>query len=401
MPSWNVNFNTVVQVDNREVIRHVERIHALAAVIREIPIPPGVQRSIDALNILRAVRGTTGIEGTELTEDEVSQIMNTPPQKPVLPPSRSREEQEARNAEQLMYFVAEALTKQHDLPLSEQLICKIHEITTRNINYPNNIPGKYRSHSVSAGTYLPPQSADEVVRLMREFVDWFNNSTPKSWDSIVRAIIAHFYVISIHPFGDGNGRTARAVESYLLYQANVNARGFYSLSNYYYRYRNDYFQMLDRARFEANNDLTVFLLFALRGLVEELETVHKEILSEVKWISFRDFAREILSLHDKLATPAGDRMFHFLLGLGRTPVSLKGLRQGKHNLSYLYRYVTDRTLARDINFLKENNLIIVDGDEIEANLAVMTRFTPPMELQKKLPVDIGLEKHEAKPNSLG
>src|SRR4030042_7076386 len=116
MPSWNVNFDTIVQVDNREVIRHIERTHALAAVIRGIPIPPGVQRSIDALNILRAVRGTTGIEGTELTEDEVSKIMNTPPQEHVLPPSRSREEQEARNAEQLMYFVARTLTKQHDLP---------------------------------------------------------------------------------------------------------------------------------------------------------------------------------------------------------------------------------------------------------------------------------------------
>jgi len=383
MPSWNVNFDTIVQGDNREIIRHVERIHALAAVIREIPIPPAVQRSIDALNILRAVRGTTGIEGTELTEDEVSQIMNTPPQKRALPSSRSREEQEARNAEQLMYFVADTLTKQHDLPLSEQLICKIHEITTQSIDYPDNIPGKYRSHSVSAGTYLPPRTADEVVRLMREFVDWFNNSTPKSWDPVVRAIIAHFYMISIHPFGDGNGRTSRAVESYLLYQANVNARGFYSLANYYYRYRNDYIQLLDKVRFETNNDLTPFLLFALRGLVEELEIVHKEILAEVRWISFRDFAREILSIHDKLTTKSGDRMFHFLLGLGRTPVSLKDLRQGKHRLSHLYRHVTERTLARDINFLKENNLIITDGDQLGANLAIMTRFTPPMELQKE------------------
>src|SRR4030042_1302391 len=116
MPSWDVTFNTIVKVDDREVIRLVERSHALASVIRGIPIPPGVQRTIDALNILRAVRGTTGIEGTELTEDEVSKIMNTTPQEHVLPPSRSREEQEARNAEQLMYFVARTLTKQHDLP---------------------------------------------------------------------------------------------------------------------------------------------------------------------------------------------------------------------------------------------------------------------------------------------
>ncbi len=383
MPSWDVNFNTIVQVDSREVIRHIERICALAEVIREIPIPPKVQQRIDALNILRAVRGTTGIEGTELTETEVEQIMNSP-QKPVLPPSRGREEQEARNAEKLMYFVAETLAKQPDLPLSEQLIYKIHEITTKDIDYPNNIPGKYRSHPVSAGTYIPPKTLEEVKRLMREFIDWFNNGEPKTWDSLVRAIIAHFYLISIHPFGDGNGRTSRAVESYLLYQANVNARGFYSLANYYYRYRNDYVQLLDKVRFETNNDLTPFLLFSLRGLVEELEAVHREVLSEVRWISFRDFAREVLSIHDKLATKSGDRMFHFVLALRDHPVSLKDLRQGKHELSYLYRGVTDRTLARDIDFLRENQLITTDGGQLRANLDVMTIFTPPAELQKKL-----------------
>ena len=114
-----------------------------------------------------------------------------------------------------------------------------------------------------------------------------------------------------------------------------------------------------------------------------MEDIHREMVASVKWISFRDFARETLSIHDRLATKAGNRMFYFLLGLGQTPVSLKDLRQGKHKLSYLYRNVTDRTLARDVNFLKQEKLITIDGDELIANLEVMTQFTPPTELQKK------------------
>ena len=152
MPYWDVNFDTIVQVDNREVIRHIEKVYILASVIREIPIPPAVQQRIDALNIMRAVRGTTGIEGTELTEDEVEKIMQASPQKKVLPSSRSRDEQEARNAEQLMYFIADTLSKNRELPLSEQLICKMHGITTQKINYPHNIPGEYRNHPASVET---------------------------------------------------------------------------------------------------------------------------------------------------------------------------------------------------------------------------------------------------------
>lgn len=376
MPEWIVNFNIRVRTDKEEVLRLLSRIHAFASVIKSIPIPPGVQRRLDALNIMRAVRGTTGIEGAELTEEEVEQIMSAPKTKHVLPKSRRREEIEARNSEELMHFIAHQLIKNPDTPLTEDLICQIHEITTKNINYLNNIPGKYRSHAVSARTYIPPRTEKEVRRLMNEFIDWFNNGPPKSWDNVLKAIVAHFYVVSIHPFGDGNGRVSRGVESFLLFKAGVNARGFYSLANYYYRNRNEYVQMLGHVRFQTNSDLTPFVLFALEGLSDELEMVHNEVLSQVLRISFRDYAREVLLKHGKLGSKPGERMFHFLLDLAG-PVSLKELRSGKHELSHYYSGVTKKTLSRDLNFLKEYELVIIDGDELTANYAVMTRFMPP------------------------
>ena len=78
MPAWNVVFGTRVQVDAPEIVRCVAQIHALAGVIRGIPIPPSVQDNLDRLNIMRAVRGTTGIEGTELSEEEVGLILEAP-----------------------------------------------------------------------------------------------------------------------------------------------------------------------------------------------------------------------------------------------------------------------------------------------------------------------------------
>ncbi|MBK9546926.1 MAG: Fic family protein [Dehalococcoidia bacterium] len=58
------------------------------------------------------------------------------------------------------------------------------------------------------------------------FVRWLNTPPASNWPPIARAIAAHFYFISVHPFGDGNGRTA-FVGGFLLYQAKVNALGFY------------------------------------------------------------------------------------------------------------------------------------------------------------------------------
>ena len=352
----------------------VARVEALAAVIRNIPIAPGVQEIIDALNIMRAVRGTTGIEGSELSEEEVSEIISSPPAERVLPPSREREEKEVRNAESVMRFVAELLLHDAATPLTEELIREIHERTTRGIDYPNNIPGRYREGPVRAGTYVPPQTGDEVRRLMSEFIRWFNEGPPRSWPASVQAIIAHFCVISIHPFGDGSGRTARGVESFLLYKGSINARGFYSLANFYYRYRQEYELMLDHVRFETEGDLTPFLRFALRGLRAELEAVHEDVLQEVAIFAFRDYAREVLLHNGTVGSKTRERMYRFILGLSREPVSLSALKKGGHPLSRLYRGVTAKTVTRDLNFLRSRDLILVDRDQVRANLDVMKQF---------------------------
>ena len=370
MPSWKVNFDVRVDVAAQDVILAAARVEALAAVIRQIPIPPRVQAKIDALNILRAVRGTTGIEGVELSEDEVERVIQSPVGERALPAGRERDEQEVRNAADVMTFVAALVARDPDVPLTEALICWIHQLTTQEISYPNNVPGQYRNHAVSAGTYVPPRSGEEVRSLMKEFVEWFKEGPPRQWPPAVRAAVAHFFVISIHPFGDGNGRTARAVESLLLFQGHINARGFYSLANFYYQHRSQYVALLDHVRFETKGDVTPFVRFALEGLVSELTSVHEAVIAEVRVIAFRDFARE--QLRGKIGTKPGERMYHLLLELAAEPVSLATLRSGEH---WLYQKVTPKTLSRDLNFLKEHELIILDAGHVRANLDVMREFT--------------------------
>ena len=375
MPSWEVHFDLNLRAGNPRIIEDVARIHALAGVIRGIPIPPSVQMRLDRLNIHRAVRGTTGIEGTELSEEEVSLIVDSPPDASPLGPGREREEQEARNANDLMEYVAHYIRHNPNAQLSEPLIREFHRVLTQGINYPYNEPGRYRDHAVTVGPYRPPATGEDVRGVMTEFVHWFNTGIPTSWDPVIRSIVAHFYLVSIHPFGDGNGRTSRAVESFLLYKSGVNVRGYYSLANYYYQNRPEYIDSLNLVQMRGETDLTPFVAFALKGLVQELEIVHREVLEEVRTIAFRDYARESLTAAGKLGTPAGERQLSFLIGLSNNSASLKALRSGEHPMSRLYRNVTTRTLSRDINVLRQEELIVVTGDEIRANLELMSQFT--------------------------
>ena len=375
MPSWEVHFDLTLRAGNPRIIEDVAKIHALASVIRGIPIPPSVQQRLDRLNILRAVGGTIGIEGTELSEEEVSLIMDSPPDSSPLGPSREREEQEARNANELMEYVAEYIRRNPNAQVSEPLILDFHRVLTHGISYPYNEPGRYRNHAVTVGPYRPPATGEEVRRLMSEFVHWLNTGAPTSWDPVIRAIVAHFYLVSIHPFGDGNGRTSRALESFLLYKAGVNVRGYYSLANYFYQNRPEYIDSLNHVQMREETDLTPFVAFALSGLVQELEAVHAEVLAEVRILAFRDHARLTLSETGRLGTPAGERQLQFLTELAGGPVSMRSLRSGGQPLSRLYRRVTSRTLSRDINSLRQLDLIVVEGDEIRANLDLMNRFT--------------------------
>jgi len=380
MPKWDVTFRVSIEVDNKDIISVLAKCHALASIINDIPITPGRQHKIDSLNILRAIRGTTAIEGAELSEDEVRRIMVAPKNQQVLPDNRQRDEKEARSATLLMKYVARLVSRNTNCALDETLVSTFHKILTKNIEYENNTPGEYRTHPVRADDYVPPRDKEQVKGLMSGFITWFNQGEPTEWDPIIRAVVAHFYIVSIHPFGDGNGRTARAIESFLLYKAGINVRGFYSLANFYYKHRGEYINYLNKVRFETDSDLTPFVLFALKGLASELADVHREVLSEVKEIAFRDFVREVLT--KRLGTKPGDRMFNFMFELGTSFVTIKDIRDGVHPLSRLYRGLNSKTLSRDLAELRENQLIVLANGQIRANLDIMGKFTAYRELEE-------------------
>ena len=187
-------------------------------------------------------------------------------------------------------------------------------------------------------------------------------------DRLIQAIAAHYHIGAMHPFGDGNGRTARALEAFMLRRAGVNDVIMVSLSNYYYEHKNDYLTALYETR-KNGHDLTPFLKFALPAVAERCNVVAETIATNHRRVLFREFAR---SLFGKLRSPRrrvlAQRQLHILETLmDGGPFELDDL---VIRVQALYEGLMhpDRALVRDLVGLIQLSAVVADGRSITINL---------------------------------
>lgn len=133
---------------------------------------------------------------------------------------------------------------------------------------------------------------------MNSFLNWFNNEEPI--DSVLKAAIAHFWFVTIHPFDDGNGRIARAITDMLLARSDNTAQRFYSMSNQIQEERKTYYDILEKAQ-RGNSDITEWLVWFLSCLEKAL--LNTELILEstlVKAKFWEDHSLTILNERQRL-----------------------------------------------------------------------------------------------------
>lgn len=126
-------------------------------------------------------------------------------------------------------------------------------------------------------------AATDVEKEMKLFLDWFNDDTIQI-DPVLKAAIAHFWFIIIHPFDDGNGRIARAISDRMLARSESSKERFYSLSKQIMAERNDYYAVLKKT--QHNNDITdwlVWFLNCLKTALLETENSMQNILLKTEF----------------------------------------------------------------------------------------------------------------------
>lgn len=364
---WEINFEP--RLRENEFFNELVQVQSYSQYLQEIPLPPGIRQDMDRLNIVRAIRGTTGIEGNKLSKERVTHIVETDFDKG---DAKSLDDLEALGAKKVLEFIRSSQADNGGR-VSEALLREIHILTTKDCGYEGNNPGKYRRHNVTAGEYDCPRPED-VPLLMQKFVEYMNSRRVLSEHPVIQAILAHFYLVSIHPFGDGNGRTSRGVEAYILYNAgHYNALGFYSLANFYYQRREQYVKELQDGRFKHKGNLTTFVKFSLSGFVEELETIKQQVLDFYRVIAFRDYLNELV-----VRGEINQRIYDLITYLTRGyHVSLTEFRSRRDSfVASLWKDLADRTLRQDLKTMLDKQVAVIDANgQMDANTRLMDRFS--------------------------
>ncbi|MBW2610632.1 MAG: Fic family protein [Deltaproteobacteria bacterium] len=327
--------------------------------VMDLPILPDLSASIREEIIRRSIFGTAALEGNPLTEEKVAQIIS----KTHKTKQMEKAEKEIRNLKATYDFVRKIKPSGSVFILSEDMIKKIHSFITKGIKYHDNEPGQYRNVPVKVGdanhggVYTPPKCLPDIQKIMKEFVIWINSEEVIKLEPEIRSALAHYHLGLIHPFGDGNGRTARIIEAMLLRLAGIKYVPI-MLSNFYYRNIDDYFWAFSRARKRKDNDISPFLEFVLDGVINSLYEIKGRITFFIRKFTLRVY-------YDYIKEKKGitQRQHDFLIMLWdyQKPFTLEDLLNVSP-FKVLYRGVSERTARRDLKKLRENNLLYITDD---------------------------------------
>ena len=349
--------------------------------LRRVPLPPKTQQSLQRIALIKGVHGTTSIEGNPLTEEQVADLMDG---KLELPASQQYQGQEIKNIITAVNKVGnEAVNQEQDTELTVQTLLDYNAMVLKDIELEEGeVAAEIRKHEVGVGInrYKAPL-AGECPELVDRNVRWLNEF-PISEDpnyriaeTFLKAIYAHLYLAWIHPFGNGNGRTARLLEFQILMTGGVPTTAAHLLSNHYSLTRDLYMKNLARSTETDNGDIH-FVSYALEGLVEQLSEQWNFVQTFQITLAWRAFIDDRFAGHP---SPTFQRRRQLLLDLtGSKPVSRDQLRTVSPEIAKLYAEKQEKTITRDLNWLLEQEL--VEQDEaglITANVDRIFSYLPP------------------------
>ena len=353
-------------------------------------VSPEAYRDLMHTYISRGIRATTAIEGSTLTLEEVEQLVSEEP------PDTSEEFEELPNElEENRQMVRNMLDvyeqiRRESSELSIGRILEINRLVLQDLKVDKNtVPGEVRAHSVLVGGDKPPP-AEDCRMLLKRLLEWLNCDIFAAHPDlihnfqriIVKAILAHLYVLYIHPFGDGNGRTARAIEVQVLVEGGIPGPATQLLSNHYNRTRRTYYEQLQRSRRSRDKETPRpddFILYALEGFVEGLEE-QVELVAQDQTRLNRQRNWELLvqkSHSHSMSLPIRRQQKVALkLPLDR-PTSISEIRFLTPTIARMYGPLTDKTVSRDVGALLKKGLIIMadsgiqpDAELLENNIGI-------------------------------
>lgn len=348
------------------------------------PLKPAVARDLYQVTLVRGALATTAIEGNTLTEEQARGILDGTYK---APPSRAYQEQEVRNVLDALQGVHDQIAAGSEIRLSTALICEFNRQVLQGTQLdPEVAPGRIRTGSVVVGNYRAAP-AEDCEYLLDRLVEWldgpvFRNDDPEIQFAltVAKAVFAHLYLAWIHPFGDGNGRTARLVEFVILAGCGqVPVPAAFLLSNHYNLTRDHYYRELAMASKpgQPGHGTRGFLSYAVEGFIDGIRdtiAMVREQQIQVAWVNY------VYEVFGELPnTKASDRQRSLVLAMPMgAPVPRADLEGLTPKIARLYAEAGPRTFSRDLNQLESLGLIQRAGRGYRARTDVILAFLPPV-----------------------
>ena len=276
-----IKFNPLYTLTPK-VVEALLRIEVSKERVLNLPLTPHVLKSLRETAKLYTTHYSTMIEGNRLDTNQIETVLKHEGHFP----GRERDEGEVKG-----YYAA--LTKLEQWvgrgePLTEHKIQTLHALVM-NDGKTNPRPTPYRDgqnvirDGKSGGiVYMPPEAKD-VASLMKAMVDWVDES--KHLPCPVVAGIIHYQFATIHPYYDGNGRTARLLTTFVLQAGGYDLKGLYSLEEYYARNLGAYYEAISIGNSHnyymgrSESDITPFVEYFIEGCAQSFEKVLNQMMS--------------------------------------------------------------------------------------------------------------------------
>ncbi len=276
--------------DKMLIIDQLLEAKSCVLALTTLPYQRSWAESLQEMELKREVAGTSKIEGADFTEKEFDEALDESADESGM----TRSQRQARAAINAYRWIGQL---DEQTPITSDLVKEIHRRMVTGCDDDHCQPGAFRGGGENVTFGRPRHRGVEGGKSCMQMFDHLIESVQTEFqahDPIVQALAFHFHFGAMHPFQDGNGRTARALEALMLRRASLNETLFISMSNYYYDEKDNYLNSLSSVR-ENGFDLTEFLIFGLTGVAAQCKRLLKEVNKHVAKSLFRDVMAQMYS----------------------------------------------------------------------------------------------------------
>jgi Fic family protein len=309
--------------------------------------------------LAKGAHATTAIEGNSLSEEEVLGLVEG---RLEVPPSQQYLAQEVENIVGAFNEIADDLILGGSDRLTTESVKRFNALVLKDLELePGVEPGQIRTRSVVVARYRGAP-AEDCEHLLAHLCAWLDGVTFETDDeewkipyALLKAMLAHLYLAWIHPFDDGNGRTARLMEFQILLAAGVPAPAAHLLSNFYNETRGEYYRQLEYASV-SGGDIVPFLTYGLHGFVDAIRTQLQRVWNQLYADRWEQYVYETFG-HTHTRARERQRTLALELSKRDEPTPRRDMRRLSVDLAEAYAGGTERMLSRDLNALEGMGLI--------------------------------------------